>query len=128
SGKKVLVVCQKRAALDVVYRRLQEIDMDDFLGLVHDFRNDRREIFTKIARQIDRIDDYRARNRSVDIIHMERRFVQLCRRIDVVVEELKEFLRVLYYDSGCCLTVKQLYLTSDPAGDAVNLEQEYQYF
>lgn len=128
SGKKVLVVCQKRAALDVVYRRLQEIDMDDFLGLVHDFRNDRREIFTKIARQIDRIDDYRARNRSVDIIHMERRFVQLCRRIDAVVEELEEFRRVLYDDSECGLPVKQLYLTSDPAGDAVNLKQEYQYF
>src|SRR5690606_37490169 len=42
SGKKVLLVSQKRAALDVVYRRLKEIDLGNFLGLVHDFRNDRR--------------------------------------------------------------------------------------
>lgn len=127
SGKKVLVVCQKRAALDVVYRRLQEIDMDDFLGLVHDFRNDRKQIFGKIARQIDRIEDYKARNRSVDIIHMERRFFQLSRRIDAIVEELDEFRRILYDESECGVSVKQLYLNSDPEDDAVNIKQEYQF-
>lgn len=127
SGKKVLVVCQKRAALDVVYRRLQEIDMDDFLGLVHDFRNDRKQIFAKIARQIDRIDDYKARNRSVDIIHMERRFFQLSRRMDNIVEELEEFRRILYDESECGISVKQLYLNSSPEDDAINIKQEYQF-
>lgn len=127
SGKKVLVVCQKRAALDVVYRRLQDIDMDDFLGLVHDFRNDRKQIFGKIARQIERIEDYKARNRSVDIIHMERRFFQLSRRIDTIVEELEEFRRILYDETECGISVKQLYLTSSPDADAINLKQEYQF-
>lgn len=127
SGKKVLVVCQKRAALDVVYRRLQEIDMDDFLGLVHDFRNDRKQIFGKIARQIERIEDYKARNRSVDIIQMERRFFQLSRRIDSIVEELEEFRRILYDESECGISVKQLYLNSSPEDDAVNIKQEYQF-
>src|SRR5690606_33608969 len=40
SGKKVIVVRQKRAALDVVYRSLQEIKIDDFLDLVHGSRNE----------------------------------------------------------------------------------------
>src|SRR5688572_13853819 len=82
SGKKALLVCQKRAALDVVYERLKEIDLADFLGLVHDFRNDRKEIFFKVARQIEHIDEYKARNRSIDVIQKERRFVQISRRID----------------------------------------------
>jgi len=127
SGKKVLVVCQKRAALDVVYRRLQEIEMDDFLGLVHDFRNDRKQIFEKIAKQIDRIEDYKARNRSVDIIHMERRFFQLSRRIDSIVEELDEFKKILYDESECGLSVKELYLISNPEEETINIKQEYQF-
>ncbi|HET9054660.1 MAG TPA: AAA domain-containing protein, partial [Cyclobacteriaceae bacterium] len=40
SGKRALLVCQKRAALDVVYNRLQEKQLGDFVGLVHDFRNE----------------------------------------------------------------------------------------
>jgi DNA polymerase IIIc chi subunit len=127
SGKKVLVVSQKRAALDVVFGRLQEIDMDDFLGLVHDFRNDRKEVFEKIAKQIDRIEDYRARNRSVDSIHMERKFFQLSRRIDNIVEELDEFKKVLYDESECGLSIKELYLLSSPNEETINIKQEYQF-
>jgi reverse gyrase len=36
--KRVLLLCQKRAAIDVVYKRLREIDMENFAALVHDFR------------------------------------------------------------------------------------------
>ncbi len=128
SGKKVLMVCQKRAALDVVYQRLQDIDMDDFLGLVHDFRNDRKEIFEKIARQIDRIEDYKALDRSVDIIQMERRFLQLCRSIDHIVEELDEFKQALFSEEEAGISIKQLYLNSDLHGEAINLKQEFQFF
>lgn len=127
-GKKVLMVCQKRAALDVVFERLTEIDLDDFMGLVHDFRNDRKEIYEKIARQIDRIEDYKANDRSVDIIQMERAFFQLCRNIDRIVEELDEFKHALYSDEDCGLSVKELYLNSDINGEAINLKQEFQYF
>ena len=49
AGKKALLVCQKRAALDVVYERLKSVGLGDFLGLVHDFRNDRKEIYSKVA-------------------------------------------------------------------------------
>lgn len=127
SGKKVLVVSQKRAALDVVFKRLHEIDMSDFLGLVHDFRNDRKEIFQKIAKQVDRIEDYKARNRSVDSIQMERRFFQLSRRMDAIVEELDEFKRVLFDDSECGISIKELYLVSNPGEPSINIKQEYQF-
>ena len=96
SGKHVLLVCQKRAALDVVYNRLNEIDLGDFLGLVHDFRDDRKPIFEKIARQVEAIDDFKDRNRSVDVIQTERKFFQISRRIDQLVEELEEFRQALF--------------------------------
>lgn len=128
SGKKVLLVCQKRAALDVVYERMNKRGLEPFVALVHDFRNDRKEIFGKIARQIDRIDEYKTRNRSVDIIQMERRFVQVCRAIDQTTEELQEFKDALYNEIECGVSVKQLYLQSDPAAPSINLKQEYHHF
>ena len=63
SGKTVLVVCQKRAALDVVYQRLKEQGLSEFLALVHDFKNDRKEIYQKAAAQIERVNEYKTRNK-----------------------------------------------------------------
>lgn len=127
-GKKVLVVCQKRAALDVVYGRMHEIDMTDFVGLVHDFRNDRKEIYKKIARQVHRIDEYKMRNNGLDSIQLERKFLQTSRRIDQVTTELEEFKFALFDESECGLSVKELYLTSDIQAPAVNFKQEYTWF
>ena len=128
SGKRALLVCQKRAALDVVYNRLQEKDLGDFVGIVHDFRNERKVIFNKIARQIDNIDDYKSLNRSVDVIQTERRFFQVCRSIDQITEEFDEFKEALFDDKECGLSVKELYLTSNLQGDTINIRQEYQHF
>lgn len=128
SGKKALLVCQKRAALDVVYERLQQTGLSDFLGLVHDFRNDRKEIFSKIAQQVEAIEDFKTQNRSIDVIQTERRFFQLCRRIDQITEELEEFKFALFDDKECGLTIKELYLTSDLQAPSINIRQEYQYF
>lgn len=128
SGKRALLVCQKRAALDVVYERLKKIDLGDFLGLVHDFRNDRKDIFAKIERQINHIDDFKAKNRSVDSIQMERRFFQASRAIDQITEELEQFKSALFDLSECGVTVKELYLTSNPHAHTINVRQEYQHF
>ena len=128
SGKRALVVCQKRAALDVVYNRLQSKDLGDFVGLVHDFRNERKALFSKLARQIDAIEDYQAFNRSVDVIQNERRFVHVCRTIDQISEELDQFKQALFDDSECGLSIKELYLTSDLHGETINLRQEYRDF
>lgn len=128
SGLRVLLVSQKRAALDVVYERLAGIGLDAFAGLVHDYRNDRKKIFEKIASQIENIDEFRARNRSVDVILMERRFLQVSHRIDQILEELEEFRQALFSEDECGISAKELYLTSERQGESVNLKQEYQYF
>lgn len=128
SGKRVLLVCQKRVALDVVYDRLKQVELNDFVGLVHDFRDDRKPIYQKIAKQIDRVEDFKAQNRSIDAIQTERKFVQSSRTIDRHVEELEEFRHALFNDSECGLSAKELYLTSDPTQMSVNLTQHYQHF
>ncbi len=128
TGKKVLIVCQKRAALDVVYARLKELQLTDFLALVHDFKNNRREIYAKGARQIERVDEYRLKNNSLDAIQLDRKFLQVCHRIDQIVEELDEFKKALFNDSECGVSVKELYLRSDPTTTSINLKQEYQNF
>ena len=128
AGKKALLVCQKRAALDVVYERLKGIGLGDFLGLVHDFRNDRKEIYSKVSNQVDRVEEYRTLNRSVDVIQTERKFYQVCRRIDQIAEELEEFKQMLFVDTECGLSIKELYLTSDLQEPSINIKQEYQYY
>jgi len=128
SGKRALLVCQKRAALDVVYNRLRSKELGDFVGLVHDFRNERRVIFSTIARQIDNIDSYQAFNRSIDVIQTERRFFQVCRTIDHITEELDLFKSSLFNDEEFGISIKELYLTSDLNGETINVRQEYQHF
>jgi len=128
SGKRVLLVCQKRVALDVVFERLNLAGLSAFTGLVHDFRDDRKLVFQKIANQIERVGDYKTHNRSLDVIQTERRFVQVSRTIDQLTEELEEFRTALFTDKECGLSVKELYLTSDPQAPRINLRQEYLLF
>lgn len=127
-GKRVLVVCQKRAALDVVYARMKEVELADFLALVHDFKADRKDIFEKASKQIDRIDEYKTKNNSLDAIQLERTFLQTCHRITQITEELEEFKKALYNAADAGASAKELYLLSDPSQETINLKQEYQNF
>ncbi|MFY0650817.1 MAG: DUF4011 domain-containing protein [Cyclobacteriaceae bacterium] len=124
-GKNVLLVSQKRAALDVVFNRLKEKQLDDFIGLLHDFKNDRKPIYEQIAGQVDQLDSYISRNNSLDSIQLERSYLQTSRRIDQLSEELEEFKEALFHDSECGLSIKELYLTSSPHEPTVPLNQEY---
>lgn len=124
-GKKVLVVSQKRAALDVVYNRLNEHKITDFVALVHDFKNDRKEIYAKIDSQIERLAEYKRSNNNLDAIQLDRSFRQASRSIDDITETLDDYKTALFDESECGLSVKELYLTSDPELPAISLTQEY---
>lgn len=127
-GKNVLVVSQKRAALDVVFKRLKEKDLNDFIGLLHDFKNDRKSIYEQIEGQIDRLEDYQSVNNSLDAIQLERNFLKTSRRIDQLDEELSEFKSSLFDETECGLSIKELYLTSNPHQPAIGLNLEYRAF
>ena len=127
-GKNVLLVCQKKAALDVVYQRLKEKEMHDFVALVHDFKNDRKPIYEQIDQQIESVEVYEKKNNSLDAIQLERGFLQASRRIDQIVEELQEFREALFDESECGKSAKELYLTSSPDQPSFSMNLEYRAF
>lgn len=127
-GKKVLVVSQKRAALDVVYQRLTSVDLQDFTALVHDFKSDRKKIYDKIGRQIDRLQEYKKSNNNLDALQLDRQFRQASLTIEDQLEVLEDYRTALFDTSECGLSVKELYLTSDPEALSVSLVQEYADF
>ena len=127
-GKKVLVVSQKRAALDVVQQRLARAGMGSFVGNVHDFKNDRKTLYVQILNQIEQIEDYQKQNQSLDAIFLERNFTQESRQIDKISETLQEFKDSLFDVSACGISVKELYLTSSPNQPFLNLKEDYKQF
>ncbi len=42
-GKRVLFVCEKRAAIDVVFARLRQVGLDDLCSLIHDSQTDKKQ-------------------------------------------------------------------------------------
>ncbi len=128
-GKKTLVVCQKRAALDVVYKRLASIGAGDFIALVHDFKADRNEVYSKMAKQIDHIDEYKKANTSLDTVFLERNYTDACRKIDQCAEQLESLRAALFDASECGISVKELYLTSDSSLPILpQADSFYKYF
>jgi hypothetical protein len=127
-GKKVLMVCQKRVALDVVYERLQSQGFSDFVALVHDFRNDKKNIYSQIQSQIARLEEYQEQNKKLDTVYLERTFLQISRRIDQLSEEMEEFKKALFDHRECGLSIKELYLTSEKNAPIVDLSDTYKHF
>ena len=52
-GERVAVVCEKRAALDVVHQRMTSIGFGKALALVHDVHEDRKPLFAHIAGRLE---------------------------------------------------------------------------
>lgn len=127
-GKKVLVVSQKRAALDVVYNRLKSIKAENFATLVHDFKSDRKAIYDQLANQIEQLQDYKRSNTSLDALQLDRAFKQASLTIEDITESLDEYKKALFDTSECGLSVKELYLTSNPDNGAISLAQEFSDF
>ena len=50
--KKVLFVSEKMAALQVVYRRLEEVGLGDFCLPLHDYKADKKQILRQIAKPL----------------------------------------------------------------------------
>ncbi len=63
-GKKVLFVCEKRAALDVVYARLKQRNIHHLASLIHDSQTDKKEFvmdakstYEKFIQEDSRLDE-----------------------------------------------------------------------
>lgn len=128
NGKNILLVSQKKAALDVVYARLSEKKLDDFTALIHDFKGDRKETYQKINRQIESLQGFISKNNSLDTVNLERRFLQISREIAQITEELAEFRAALYDQADAGISAKALYLNAQIKAPQVKLRREYAHF
>lgn len=52
-GQRVLFVCDKRTALDVVANRLDHLGIGDLCAVVHDPQRDQRDLYRSIREQLD---------------------------------------------------------------------------
>jgi hypothetical protein len=68
-GETVLVICQKRAALDVVADRLGSINLSAPLALVHDVHHDRARFALELAATLDGVLDSDLASRSASSEH-----------------------------------------------------------
>lgn len=127
-GKKVLIVSQKRAALDVVYKRLDEIGFGPFLALVHDFRADRKDLYKKIHSQILAVDTYKEMNIGIDAIQLEREFSRLSRLVDGHSEYFASLKKALFNTEECGVPIKELYLGSKRDEEYFDMTHHYRKF
>jgi hypothetical protein len=119
-GKKVLVVSQKRAALDVVFERMDKTGFGDFLALVHDYRADHRLLFEKIKKQIEAIENYQEQNRGIDSIQLEREISRHSGAIARLSEKFESLRKELYNDKSAGVPIKALYLRANLENPAIH--------
>lgn len=115
--KKVLVVSQKRAALDVVFERMPNAGFGEFLGLVHDFRADQKPLFQKVKSQIESIERYQEENRGLDSMQLEREISMLSRTISRLSEKFEQFRTLLFESESAGIPIKAMYLNAGGFGE-----------
>jgi hypothetical protein len=117
-GKKVLVVSQKRAALDVVFERMANAGFGEFLGLTHDFRADQKPLFQKLKSQIESIESYQEENRGLDSMQLEREISVLSKTISRLSEKFEQFRILLFESESTGIPIKAMYLNAGGFGEA----------
>ena len=91
--KKILFVCEKRAALDVVYHRLKNKSLDELCCLVHDSQADKKSFILDLKKTYE---DFLKNDFNSDKINATRN--GLIEAINVELEKLKYFHKVM--DAG----------------------------
>jgi len=112
TGKRILLVCQKRAALDVVYQRLAEQNFSPFVGLVHDIQYDRRAVYEKLLAHIENITEYQRLNQGFDSLYAQNRFDRLQEEITQICEQLNHYRKALFDTSQFGIAAKELYVST----------------
>ncbi|HUL39743.1 MAG TPA: AAA domain-containing protein, partial [Methanomassiliicoccales archaeon] len=106
-GQKVLVVCQKRAALDVVYQRLGRAGLSDATVLLHDARADRASVYSSISKRMS------GEPPPLDEAQ-ERSFWEMSAQIDTMVAELNSTVKPLWKELPNGARPRDLYLRARP--------------
>ncbi|WP_035725617.1 DUF4011 domain-containing protein, partial [Gracilibacillus boraciitolerans] len=86
-GQRVMLVTQKRAALDVVYQRLDALNLSSNVALLHDEKSDRKSFYQKLNVQLNRDHSYQ---------DLEHAFDQLSQKIISTEDQLDKIAKALF--------------------------------
>ncbi|MBU1855326.1 MAG: DUF559 domain-containing protein, partial [Nanoarchaeota archaeon] len=92
-NKKVLLVCEKRAALDVVYNRLASKSIHKYCLLVHDTQNDRNPIFKKIS---DTLEEFEIKEDGYLRTNNNEQTKKLAGEFDANLKHLKKIIDLIH--------------------------------
>src|SRR5258707_4039203 len=85
-GKNILFVCEKRAALDVVYHRLKQVGLEELCCYIHDSQGDKREFIRNLKGTYEDFID-----RRLDLSELKSRRESLLQTMDRQLELIREF-------------------------------------
>jgi len=91
-GKRVLFVCEKRAAIDVVFHRLRQQGLDELCCLIHDSQTDKKAFILNLKQTYEKflgqagLDDGVDKARSAAVKAMEQDLASLRRFSDAMRE------------------------------------------
>lgn len=108
--KKVLVVCQKRAALDVVYQRMSSLGLSDHVALVHDEKMDRKALYQKISNVLEQ--------NEVRFAESVEKLITVTSRLDNQEQLLNTIAKALYETQPYGYKLYELYGESKPITDS----------
>jgi hypothetical protein len=125
AGKKVLVVSHKRAAIEVVAKRLEQKSLHDFYALVHDVKFDQRSLYNKINKQIENIEAFQSINNGLDAIYLEREFAASVKVLTQLNTHSEDFRKALFDTAICGYSAHELYLKSNDTAKKIQLSDIY---
>jgi len=103
-GKSILFVCEKRAALDVVYHRLKQVGLEELCCYIHDSQGDKREFIKNLKTTYEDFID-----RRMDLPGLKERRESLLRRMSRHLDLIREFHETaLVRDKDTGITVRSL--------------------
>ncbi|NLM34584.1 MAG: DUF4011 domain-containing protein [Clostridiales bacterium] len=103
-GKKILMVSQKRAALDVIYNRISQLNSK--VAIIHDAEKDKRAFYDKTAAILDAV-------APKDYSMVEMQIKEKSRKIDEDIAELETLAQVLQKKRPFGLSLQQMYAKSN---------------
>lgn len=109
NGKKVLLVCQKRAALDVVYQRLSKVGLSKYVALLHDPINDRQDLYQQLGRLLNP-----SSANTMYLGSIETKVDQISKSIDSLIAAQRSIVSALWKPYFGGITAHRLYTLSKP--------------
>ena len=98
-GMRVLLVTEKKAALDVVYKRLEEAGLGDVCLVLHNTNTKKGQVLERLGAVLERAQQEEEDNKA---------FYTTVQELGKVSEELDAYVRALHREGTCGMTLYEL--------------------